>query len=264
MKPEKTASNPNNFANNLDSAPQMPLVTSVSLMADCLVSPLSSAAMNDHSAQSEIIKRALNAAYEAESRLAEQQKRISQLELASVTDELTGLLNRRGFLAQIKNALTAATRYKEEGVLIYVDLDEFKSINDAYGHAAGDEVLKRVALILRGNLRDSDSLGRLGGDEFAILLTRSSWEDGWRRAKRIEKALNNAYASWNGLMLAIKASFGVEAYSPMDNIEAMFARADDAMYKTKRQRTANDDGQTISMSKKNAKQNGRAWSWAAA
>lgn len=258
MKPQKMEP----FPDNPGAAAKMPLAASVSLMADCLLSPAHPAAMSGHSAQSEIIKRALSAAYEAESRLAEQQRRISQLEQASMTDELTGLPNRRGFMAQIKNALSAAVRYKKQGVLIYADLDGFKSINDSYGHAAGDEVLKRVALILRGNLRGSDSVGRLGGDEFAVLLTHSSLEDGWKRAKRIERALNNSYANWNGLMLAIRASFGVDAYGPTDNIDidAMFARADFAMYITKRRRAAKGDGQAIGSSRKNAKQNNSAWS----
>src|SRR5260370_29688258 len=107
---------------------------------------------------------------EAEERLATLQTRIEYLEGLSVTDELTGLLNRRGFLAQLDRALASARRGGPHGVLMICDLDGFKQINDRHGHLAGDEVLCQVGGLLARHVRRSDTVARLAGDEFAILL----------------------------------------------------------------------------------------------
>jgi diguanylate cyclase (GGDEF)-like protein len=121
---------------------------------------------------------ALTVARDAERPLALQCERIAELERLALTDELTGLLNRRATGAEVRHAL----RYEEWGVLVYMEMDGFKSINNTYGHAAGDEVLRQVVKVLQNNVRDSDPVGRMGGDEFAILLSRTSWEDGLNRA----------------------------------------------------------------------------------
>jgi len=265
MKPQKIEQCPS----PLGLASQTQLVSCLLLMADCLQSPAPRTGSEEKSEHSEILKRALNAAYEAENRLAEQQRRISQLEKVSVTDELTGVLNRRGFVTQMKGALAAASRYKEQGVLVYVDLDDFKPVNDTHGHAAGDEVLRRVARVLQGNVRNSDYVGRMGGDEFAVLLTRSSWADGLKRSETLEGMLNNAYVGWNGRMIPIRASFGIQAYSSRDDIDDLLIRADDDMYKTKRLRAElgaelGEKRITKKNGEKNGEQNNRAWNRTAA
>ena len=167
-----------------------------------------------------------------------QDKRVLVLERLAKTDELTGLLNRRGFHAELRRAVSAAGRYDECGMLIYVDLDGFKPINDTYGHAAGDEVLRRVAGTLREIVRDTDSVGRMGGDEFCVLLTRTSWKDGLARAEGLERSLNNTYVSWRGRMIAIRASLGVHAYGSRDDGDDLLDRVDDAMDVTKRKRAS--------------------------
>ena len=88
-------------------------------------------------------------------------------------DSLTGVLGSRRFLEELGHHVTQARRYGTEGALLFLDLDDFKSINDGLGHRAGDNVLSEVAALLRGRLRESDLLGRLGGDEFAVLLLRA-------------------------------------------------------------------------------------------
>ncbi|MBT4934967.1 MAG: GGDEF domain-containing protein [Rhodospirillaceae bacterium] len=168
------------------------------------------------------------------------QGRIAELERQTETDELTGLLNRRGFDKQLQRVLSGVERYDEQGVLIYIDLDAFKPINDSYGHAAGDEVLRHVANLLSDGIRDTDFVGRLGGDEFAILLTHSNWENGLRRAERIENQLNKSIVHWQGRMIAISASFGLQEYGDKEQGGDLLARADDAMYKTKRMRTGRE------------------------
>jgi diguanylate cyclase (GGDEF)-like protein len=121
-------------------------------------------------------------------------------------------------------------------VLIFVDLDEFKPINDTFGHAAGDEVLRTVSNLLRGHIRDTDYIGRLGGDEFAILLPRSNKRNGVRRAEELDRKLNNAYASWDGKQIAIKASCGVHMYAAKAEAGELLEAADAAMYKIKQER----------------------------
>ena len=105
-------------------------------------------------------------------------------------DPLTGLLNRRGFEKELSRVLATARRYDEQGVLIYLDLDDFKRVNDNYGHSAGDEMLKQVACFLDKSVRRSDYVARLGGDEFAILLIKISDMNGILRAEIMNRRLN--------------------------------------------------------------------------
>lgn len=163
--------------------------------------------------------------------------RIAELELLAESDELTGLLNRRGFDHQLQRTLAGLRRHDEPGVLIYIDMDAFKPINDSFGHAAGDEVLRQVAKLLKSGTRDTDFVGRLGGDEFAVLLTRTSWQNGINRAERIEKQLNEHIVRWQGRMIAISASFGLQGYSAKEQGLDLLALADEAMYRTKRLRS---------------------------
>ena len=208
------------------------LLSSVTRLVDCLERP----PHVDDGTLRDAAEEALTAAIDAERRLAEQDKRVEVLERLARTDELTALLNRRGFHAELRRAVSAAGRYDERGVLIYVDLDGFKPINDTYGHAAGDEVLRRVADTLRDHIRDTDSVGRMGGDEFCVLLTRTSWKDGLAKAKDLERSLNNTFVGWRGRMIAVRASLGVHAYGSKDDSADLLDRVDDAMYATKRLR----------------------------
>ncbi len=208
------------------------LLSRVTRLVDCLERPV----QEGDGTLRDTAEEALTAAIDAERRLAEQDKRVEVLERLAKTDELTGLLNRRGFHAELRRALSAAGRYDERGMLIYVDLDGFKPINDTYGHAAGDEVLRRVAGTLRENVRDTDSVGRMGGDEFCVLLTRTSWKDGLARAEGLDRNLNNTHVSWRGRMIAVRASLGVHAYGSRDDGDDLLDRVDDAMYVTKRTR----------------------------
>jgi diguanylate cyclase (GGDEF)-like protein len=173
---------------------------------------------------------------EISSHLREQDRRIAELETLATTDTLTRVMNRRGFEERLAHELSVARRHGVGGVLIFVDLDGFKPVNDTYGHAAGDQVLVTVANLLRGHIRTTDYLGRLGGDEFAILLPRSNKRNGLKRAEELDRKLNNAYASWNGQQIAICASCGVHMYAANAEVEPLLAAADGAMYKIKEER----------------------------
>ena len=168
--------------------------------------------------------------------LTDQNKRIADLENLATTDALTRVLNRRGFVDCLTHELSVARRHGVGGVLIFVGLDEFKPVNDTYGHAAGDEVLRTVSNLLRGHIRDTDYIGRLGGDEFAILLPRSNKRNGVRRAEDLDRKLNNAYASWDGKQIALKASCGVHMYAAKVEVDELLEAADAAMYKIKQER----------------------------
>ncbi len=217
------------------------LVSSVSLLADCLERANAQASGGGVFALREAARNALVAVLDAERRMVQQCDRIVYLERLTMTDELTGLLNRRGFQAQLQRALAAANRYDERGVLVYVDLDGFKPVNDTYGHAAGDEVLRQVARLLDDNVRDTDCVGRMGGDEFAVLLTRTGPKDGVTRARRLENLLNATVVNWEGRNIALRASFGFQRYGPTDTEHDLLNRADTAMYDTKRLRSDRTD-----------------------
>lgn len=179
---------------------------------------------------------ALAVALEAKDRLVQQQARIDALEHLALTDELTGLFNRRGFENRLKLALAEAKRREESGVLVYIDLDGFKPINDNFGHAAGDEVLRHVAAMLAASIRDTDAVARLGGDEFAMLLVNTAWRNGLVRARTLEKAVNASGVIWDGNLISLKASFGIQAYGPDDDLPKLLIDADQAMYASKRER----------------------------
>ena len=212
------------------------LLGKVSRLVECLEQSNELSGRGGIQAHWEVADSAIRAALTMEQMLSRQLQRIAHLETLAITDELTTLLNRRGFLAALNRALASARRYGEEGVLVYIDLDGFKPINDTFGHAAGDEVLRTVARILSGNIRDTDVIGRLGGDEFAVLLTRSDWQNGVKRAETINHLLNNSCAEFDGRRIALKASIGLKPYGAADDGEDLLRSADQAMYKTKRLR----------------------------
>lgn len=181
---------------------------------------------------------ALNAAMSTERKMLSQSLRIEEMERLACTDELTGAYNRRGFEQEFKRVLAAANRYGETGVLVYVDLDGFKPINDTYGHAAGDLVLCEVVRTLSENVRPHDLVARLGGDEFAVLLTRTAWQDGLERAELLKHILNTSYVAWNSKHIAVRASFGFQRFGPDDCDKQLLMKADTAMYEAKRLRSS--------------------------
>jgi diguanylate cyclase (GGDEF)-like protein len=186
-----------------------------------------------------LVEKALQAAAEIENRLMAQNARIAYLETLSMTDELTGLFNRRGFEDSFRRTLVSAGRYGDEGVLIACDLDDFKAINDRHGHSAGDEVLRHVGRLLRTHTRETDFVARLGGDEFAAILVQTGWRNGLKRAQTLSRALNRLVVKIGETPIAVSASIGVEHFGPDDtDAGALIARADMAMYVNKRRRAA--------------------------
>ncbi len=181
----------------------------------------------------EAISNMLNYAVEAYQQLSEQQKRIDYLETLSVTDDLTGLLNRRGFDEILRRTLSNARRYHEHGMLAYIDLNDFKIVNDTHGHEMGDFVLQKVAEALKTTIRRTDYVARLGGDEFAVLFVRADKIPTRARALKVHRLLNSLVISRGDIEIIVKASIGIEPYGPTSTSRELMRRADRAMYKEK-------------------------------
>jgi diguanylate cyclase (GGDEF)-like protein len=126
-------------------------------------------------------------------------------------DPLTGLSNRRYFREQLEYHLALAQRYNHCGILLSIDLDDFKDINDTLGHQAGDEILKNLSVLLQEQIRTTDILARLGGDEFAIILPHTSESESQVVTQRIFEALKHHVVVANGQPIQITASIGARS-----------------------------------------------------
>jgi diguanylate cyclase (GGDEF)-like protein/PAS domain S-box-containing protein len=147
-------------------------------------------------------------------------------------DFLTGLPNRRRFEQELRMHVEEVARYGPTGALLLIDLDNFKDVNDTFGHKAGDDVLKGIAGLLKRRTRRTDLLARLGGDEFGLLLTRADAAQAATVADELVKALHRHVASLGDEHLHITASIGVALFAGLSEVE-MLAYADLAMYDAK-------------------------------
>ena len=148
-------------------------------------------------------------------------------------DTLTPTLNRRAFLRELHRTMSEVERYKTPAAVLYVDLDGFKALNDSYGHAAGDAVLKHVGRLLVDSVRESDVVGRLGGDEFGVILNRAAADEARAKARTLSDFLNSSVIMHAGQAHRIAISIGVHALAMAEDPETAIARADEAMYAEK-------------------------------
>ncbi|MES2835466.1 MAG: GGDEF domain-containing protein [Pseudomonadota bacterium] len=162
--------------------------------------------------------------------------RAEAAEAAADHDVLTPALNRRGFVAALTRTMAYCQRYEAPAVLLYLDLDGFKGVNDRLGHAAGDAALVRVAELLVANSRPSDAVGRLGGDEFALLMLNAGLDEGRDKARRLAESLQKDGFVWQGTQAELGGSFGVRAYVGQTDPEVWLAEADAAMWLRKKGR----------------------------
>lgn len=168
---------------------------------------------------------------------------IYQLDLAeerlrklSITDELTQAYNRRYFVEIASKVLAGAKRYGDSFAIIIFDIDDFKRVNDTYGHAAGDEVLRVLSEICITTVRDSDIFARYGGEEFAILVPRCSPTDIVKFAERIRIKLSEARVRHNQIDIQFTVSMGAGIFdSATPDLDTILTRADEALYAAKKQ-----------------------------
>lgn len=181
-----------------------------------------------------LLTRALAYADETETRIIELNARVRQLEALTQTDELTGLLNRRGFDEVLRRNLLSASRYEETGLFAYIDLDNFKSINDLHGHMAGDKVLRTVGSFLSRSIRATDYAARLGGDEFAVLFVRADQTRARERAREMLRGLAKLTIACKSGKISVRASLGLASYNGDTCRSDLIERADRAMYADKK------------------------------
>lgn len=173
-----------------------------------------------------------------ERELALARKQMAALAARADIDPLTDLPNRRAFERELARSVAHVKRHGAIAALLYIDLDDFKHVNDAHGHAAGDRMLRAVARVLSRHVRESDIVARLGGDEFALLLWHCGEADAATKALALEAAIGSAIATHHGKALSVGASVGVAALLPLDRPADAINRADQAMYARKAARRA--------------------------
>lgn len=163
-----------------------------------------------------------------------EQHYVEQLSWQASHDALTGLANRREFERRLEALLASPRTVQREGALLYVDLDQFKIINDTCGHPAGDEMLRAVCRMLQHGLRDGDTLARLGGDEFGILLPDCPSAPALRIAEQLRQAAQDLQVAWGDRMLSVGLSIGLVHLTPtLQALEEVLRVADMACYRAK-------------------------------
>jgi len=165
--------------------------------------------------------------------LKQSQDALSQMALLADIDPLCDVFNRRAFERELVRELARAERAHLPLSLIYIDLDHFKRINDCFGHARGDQVLKDVAALLTRNVRKTDIIGRLGGDEFGIVLTWACLEDARRKVKILQTSIEKLGVGPASEEFSLGASCGCIEWQPGQSASALIDLADEAMFTAK-------------------------------
>jgi len=158
---------------------------------------------------------------------------LAEAEASADHDALAPIYNRRAFVRETSRVLAMVKRHEIEASLIYFDLNNFKAINDAHGHAAGDVVIRAIAELLIRQTRETDIVGRIGGDEFAVVLTHLGAEAAAGKAEALAAALCTERVLHEGEAHYVSAAYGVTRLSADDTSEKALARADEAMYADK-------------------------------
>jgi diguanylate cyclase (GGDEF)-like protein len=166
--------------------------------------------------------------------LAAARERMAELEAMAEVDVLLNILNRRSFERELRRSAAYVRRYGTAAALIYLDLDDFKTVNDRHGHAVGDSMLQAVAKTLQRTVRESDVVARLGGDEFGVLVWNVSQIQAAAKCRELEAAVAGMVVMHDGAALSVGISAGFAVLGPGDEPADVISRADLAMYVRKR------------------------------
>jgi diguanylate cyclase (GGDEF)-like protein len=156
--------------------------------------------------------------------------RLAEAERLADHDVLTPLLNRRAFVGEVQRAIALTRRHGVPASVIYFDLDDFKGVNDRFGHAAGDAVLIAVAERLMARVREADVVGRIGGDEFAVLLQHADLAAAQAKASGLAKAVSGKMVDAPGGRIRVSLTWGARQIGSVDSAEQALSEADAAMY----------------------------------
>lgn len=156
--------------------------------------------------------------------------RLQQLQRDADSDALVDTYNRRAFVRELARAQTVNARYHIPSVVLYFDLDDFKSVNDRYGHALGDDLLRQIGDILCESVRDCDLVARLGGDEFGVLLFKTTSDEARAKAQSLVCRIQACRIDLPTGAVSVSASWGAAPCEPGTSAEDVIARADRAMY----------------------------------
>jgi diguanylate cyclase (GGDEF)-like protein len=167
------------------------------------------------------------------SEIARLEQRVEMLDRLAHQDSLIELPNRRGFMRQLERLIDRVTRYDDPASMLFVDIDGLKKINDAFGHAAGDEALIQVSQALDAGVRKSDCVARLGGDEFGILLEHADEASARETAGRLVARIAGCQFCFEGTCLPLSVAIGFTQINAADTAETVMIRADQAMYREK-------------------------------
>lgn len=166
--------------------------------------------------------------------LSKTKDHLTELEQLVDVDVLAPIPNRRAFMRRLSWAMRMHARYGDKVTILFFDINNFKMINDTYGHAAGDQAIRHFSALLRDCVRESDFIGRLGGDEFGVVLYHSDFANSEARGEIIREKLKSTPFVWNDKKIYMTSAFGTYEVKIGDDVEKAMAMADTAMYIDKR------------------------------
>lgn len=161
-------------------------------------------------------------------------ERLATLERLADRDPLIPIANRRAFVRELTRTMALAERYGTPSSVVYIDVNDFKEINDTYGHSAGDEALKHVATLLLNSVRESDVVGRLGGDEFGVILDRTDQSTAREKAEDLAEQIMAVPMDYQGRGVPIHVAVGVYTFTGAEDVGHALAAADRDMYAQKK------------------------------
>jgi diguanylate cyclase (GGDEF)-like protein len=173
-------------------------------------------------------------AIEIKNLVSELQKDKEKFQDMAYKDALTGMYNRRFFFENVSILIEQAKRTNTPTCIVMYDIDNFKKVNDTYGHDMGDVVLKDFANTIKSNVRKSDIAARLGGEEFAVFLYNTDVENGFKVADKIRQRFENSTHTLNDITIKCTCSGGIYQLTEDDDIDTALKKADEALYVAKR------------------------------